>query len=173
MDWKTVLANAMAREYKAAQGLLGKLNDADLAWKPAAENNWMTAGQLAHHLGDACGMLVVGFITGHWPMPEGWDPENIKPEDMLPPAEKMETVTTVAETQARLAADLEAATAALAACDPGRANEPAPAVWDPTPLPLVERLMQGVYHLSSHKDQLFFYLKLMGRPVHTGDLWGM
>jgi hypothetical protein len=29
-----------------------------------------------------------------------------------------------------------------------------------------------VDHLASHKSQLFYYLKLMGRPVHTGSLWG-
>jgi hypothetical protein len=28
-------------------------------------------------------------------------------------------------------------------------------------------------HLAQHKGQLFYYLKLMGRPVHTGHLWGM
>lgn len=173
MDWKHDLGAAMAREYKAAEGLLSRLTDADLGWKPAADNNWMTAGQLAHHIGDACGMLFVGFTTGSWPMPEGFDPDNMKPEDMLPPAEKLPTVATVAEALERLHADREAAEAALAGCDDGRFADPTPAPWDPTLMPLAERLRQGIYHLASHKTQLFFYLKLRGLPVHTGDLWGM
>ena len=31
----------------------------------------------------------------------------------------------------------------------------------------------GVDHLKEHKAQLFYYLKLQGKPVHTGNLWGM
>jgi hypothetical protein len=35
------------------------------------------------------------------------------------------------------------------------------------------RLAQMVDHLVLHKAQLFYYLKLQGKPVHTGHLWGM
>ena len=133
----------------------------------------MTYGQLLHHLGDACGMLFVGFITGSWPFPEGFDPENMKPEDMLPPAEKLPKSDSVSAALERLNADREAALAALAGCDEARATEPTPAAWDPTPLPLVERLLQGVEHLSSHKTQLLYYVKTSGQPVNTGDPWGM
>jgi hypothetical protein len=28
-------------------------------------------------------------------------------------------------------------------------------------------------HLAQHKGQLFYYLKLQGKPVNTTDLWGM
>ena len=33
-------------------------------------------------------------------------------------------------------------------------------------------LLQMVQHLERHKSQLFYYLKLQGKPVDTGDLWG-
>jgi uncharacterized damage-inducible protein DinB len=29
-----------------------------------------------------------------------------------------------------------------------------------------------VEHLNQHKGQLFYYLKLQGKPVKTPDLWG-
>lgn len=35
------------------------------------------------------------------------------------------------------------------------------------------RLMQTVGHLTQHKSQLFYYLKLQGRPVNTMHLSGM
>ena len=38
---------------------------------------------------------------------------------------------------------------------------------------LGRRLLQMVEHLNQHKGQLFYYLKLQGVPVHTGNLWGM
>jgi len=30
-----------------------------------------------------------------------------------------------------------------------------------------------VQHLDSHRHQLFYYLKLMGKDVNTMTLWGM
>jgi hypothetical protein len=30
-----------------------------------------------------------------------------------------------------------------------------------------------VGHLAQHKGQLFYYLKLQGKPVNTAHLWGM
>ncbi len=39
--------------------------------------------------------------------------------------------------------------------------------------PLGFQLHQMVRHLDEHKAQLFYYLKLQGKPVNTGDLWGM
>jgi len=29
-----------------------------------------------------------------------------------------------------------------------------------------------IQHLNQHKGQLFYYLKLQGKPVSTPDLWG-
>ena len=74
MDWKSLLKSLLEREYSATAALIAKVDEAQLGWKPSAENNWMTYGQLLHHLGDACGMLFVGFITGSWPAsrPKRW-----------------------------------------------------------------------------------------------------
>jgi len=38
---------------------------------------------------------------------------------------------------------------------------------------LGKHLLQMVQHLVQHKTQLYYYLKLMGRPVNTGHLYGM
>jgi hypothetical protein len=33
--------------------------------------------------------------------------------------------------------------------------------------------LHGIHHLQQHKGQLFYYLKLQGKPVNTEHLWGM
>jgi hypothetical protein len=38
---------------------------------------------------------------------------------------------------------------------------------------LGHRLLSMVLHVMQHKGQLYYYLKLQGNPVNTGDLWGM
>jgi hypothetical protein len=38
---------------------------------------------------------------------------------------------------------------------------------------LGKHMLDMVHHLSIHKAQLFYYLKLMGRPVDTKSLWGV
>jgi len=48
------------------------------------------------------------------------------------------------------------------------------APWDPTARLLGEPcLMMIDAHLATHKTQLFDSLKLWGKPVHTGHLYGM
>jgi uncharacterized damage-inducible protein DinB len=92
----------------------------------------------------------------------------------LPPAEKLPTVESVAEAVRLLRQDQQAALEILATCsEDALANQTAPAPWDPTPIVLGRRLLQMVEHLNQHKGQLFYYLKLQGKPVGTTDLWGM
>ena len=37
---------------------------------------------------------------------------------------------------------------------------------------LGHHFLHMIDHLASHKSQLFYYLKLMGKPVDTNTLWG-
>ena len=47
------------------------------------------------------------------------------------------------------------------------------APWNPQPLPMGVQFASMIGHLETHKTQLFYYLKLQGKPVHTGNLYGM
>ena len=47
------------------------------------------------------------------------------------------------------------------------------APWDPTPRLLGQHLLQMVGHINTHKAQLFYYLKLQGKPVTTYTMWGL
>ena len=174
MNWREFLKAEIQSAYATTDSLLAMMDDASLEWKPSTGSNWMTMGQLLKHLTEACGTAFRGFITGDWGLPEGKDFADLPPEEQLPPAEKLPTITSVAEARRLLREDEQATLEMLARCgEEELANKRAPAPWDPTEMVLGHRLLQMVDHLKQHKGQLFYYLKLQGKPVNTGDLWGL
>ncbi len=172
MNWTELLTAEIEEAYKAADGLLAMTADDGLEWKPASGENWMTTGQLLQHLTNACGAACKGFVTGDWGLPEGMSFDDMPPEEMLPPADKMPAAESVAAARAALAADKQVALEMVEAAA-ARMEEPTPAPWDPRPQPLGQRLLAMVAHLTHHKGQLFYYLKLQGQPVNTMHLYGM
>jgi uncharacterized damage-inducible protein DinB len=174
MSWSELLKREVEYNYMVAEKLMDLVDDDKLDWKPATGDNWMTTGQLLKHISDACGMAMRGFVTGDWGLPEGVDLENMPKEAMLPPAEKMLKVSSVSEAKELFAADKQTAQSILAeTSEQDLATKTAPAPWDPTEMILGHRLLQMVQHLSHHKAQLFYYLKLQSKPVDTSHLWGM
>ncbi len=173
MNWTELLQKELDSTYNATETLLNLVEDDTLSWKPSTENNWMTVGQLLKHLTFACGEACQGFVTSDWGVPEGVDMSQMAPEDMLPSAEKMPAIESVAEAKRLLSEDKQVALDMLAkAGEEKLANSTASAPWDPTEILLGHRLLQMVEHLKLHKAQLFYYLKLQGKPVNTGHLWG-
>ncbi len=174
MNWTELLRYEMESTYAVADALMARVeeNKLPLDWKPSTGKNWMTTGQLLGHLAQSCGVLVEGFVTGDWGMP----PEHIAdtpPEEMLTPAEKMASIESVAKARKLLAEDRKLALDVLANVGDERlANQKATAPWDPRELPLGVRLLAMVAHLSQHKGQLFYYMKLQNINVNSGDLWG-
>ncbi len=167
----TVEARAM---YATAEKLMRLVEPRELSWKPATGKNWMTTAQLLRHCADACGAPIKGFVTGDWGLPAGMKLEDMKPEEMLPPAEKMPAVGTVDEALAIMAEDRKVALKYIA--EAGEANlltKTAVAPWGGGPMPLYQHLHSMINHLGQHKGQLYYYLKLMGKDVNTGNLWGM
>lgn len=174
MNWIELLKSEIENTYKVTDGLLDLVDDESLDWKPSMENNWMTMDQLLMHITFACGAPMRGFVTGEWGLPEGIDIKDLSPEEMLPPTEKMPTVGSVMEAKELLAKDKQLALDMLAECDEDMlANKTVRAPWNPTDIILGYHLLQMVAHLSQHKSQLFYYLKLQGKPVNTSNLWGM
>lgn len=171
MNWTELIQTEIETAYRVTQGLIDMVDEGSLDWKPATGSNWMTVGQLLRHLTDGCGAAMRGFVTGDWGMP----PEGeVPPEEMLAPAEKLPTIASVAECKRLLAEDKALALEMLARCTEDElANKQVVAPWSPDhPMSLGYSFLQMVTHLASHKAQLFYYLKLQGKPVHTGHLWG-
>lgn len=171
MNWTELLKAEIQSAYTTTDKLLALVDDDALEWKPSTGRNWMTTGQLLRHITEGCGVAFRAFITGDWGLPEGTD---ISEMTQLPPAEKLPTLESVAEARRLLEQDKQLAFEMLASRgDEELARDRAPAPWDPTEMVLGHRLLQMVDHLKQHKGQLFYYLKLQGKPVSTGDLWGM
>ncbi len=173
MNGHELLQQQINETFTVSERLIKLLDEKDLSWKPSETNNWMTTGQLLFHLSQSCGIPIRGFITGQWAMPAHSDMNDKKTEHKLPPAEKLQTVTTVAEALSMLAADRNVALEALNLCsEEDLSSKKVSAPWDPTPVNLGKRLLGMIDHFNQHKAQLFYYLKLQGKPVNTMHLYG-
>jgi uncharacterized damage-inducible protein DinB len=173
MDWKDLLKSEIEYTYKITDGLINLVDEESLEWKPSDKNNWMTTGQLLHHITDACGAPIKGFVTGDWGLPEGVDIKDLPADEVLPPAEKLPAITSVAEAREMLEKDKQLALDMLDQCsEENLGNQISKAPWDSSEMILGHRILQMISHLSHHKAQLFYYLKLQGEKVNTGHLWG-
>ena len=170
---KEMIHGALEYNYGVAASLIGKVEAESFDWKPETGTNWMTTRQLIFHITNACGSSIKGFVTGDWGLPEGLDFENMTPEEMLPPAESFPGVESIEQAQQLLAEDKAIAFEMLnSVTEEQLATQIAPAPWDKMEFPLGVRMLQMVDHLKQHKGQLYYYMKLQGKPVNTGDLWG-
>ncbi len=174
VNWTELLKSEIEITYATTLRLLDRVNPDSLGWKPASGANWMTVGQLLKHISNACGSACKGFISGDWGLPAGVKLEDLPPEEMLPPAEKMPGIESVEKAREIL---LEDKAATLQMIDQVGEHDLAfrkvAAPWAPgEEFALGWHLLQMVRHLDRHKGQLFYYLKLQGKPVSTIDLWG-
>ena len=171
MNWTDLIKSEIESTYSTTEGLIDLVDEDTLDWKPPTGSNWMTVAQLVHHLTDACGAAMRGFVTGDWGMP----PEGeMTPEEMLPPASRLPAVSSLAQARQMLDQDKQLALEMLAQCSEDQlTNKMVTAPWNPSGQILGHALLDMVGHLGQHKSQLFYYLKLQGKPVNTGNLWGM
>jgi len=174
MNWKTLLHDELEYLYRVIDGLFESVDDESLAWKPATGENWMTTGQLLMHIAWGNGPGFKGFVTGDWGLPEGMSFENMDPNDMLPSADAMPTVESVAQARELLAKDKALAFEVLeSVSEEDLSSRELAAPWNPgESFALGRHLLHSVRHTLQHKGQLFYYLKLQGKPVTTQDLWG-
>jgi hypothetical protein len=172
---KQILADEATSVYNATEKLFKKVLENELQWKPATGKNWMTVGQVLMHCADGgCGKAVKGFITGDWGMPENAGSADQQTEYQLPPAEALPSVKSVDEALQILADDKALTLKLFAEIDESQLlSKKLAAPWGGPEAALFHQLLMMINHLAQHKRQLFYYLKLMGKDVNTGDLWGM
>ncbi len=169
-----MIEGAFGYNYGITEKLFDLVSDNELSWKPTIGNNWMNVGQLLRHTSSACGGPVKGYVTGDWGMPVGVDPTKLSFEEIVPPVDKLLPVSSVNDAKERLANDKKSAFMYLGQySEHDLDTKMVMASWDPKDAPLGQRLIESAMHLNQHKGQLYYYLKMQGKPVHTGHLWGM
>lgn len=167
---QVLLAEAEA-DYAIAERLFRRVADGELEWTPPAGRDWMTVGQLLMHCACfGCGKAVQGFVTGKWPVAA----QSEKVDIHVPPPAVLPTVHSVQEALDLLEEDRRLTLSCIAAAgEPNLLVRRITAPWGGRELSLFQQLLEGLKHLAQHKGQLFYYLKLMGKDVNTGDLWGV
>lgn len=171
---KQVLLEETEKTYAVTEKLFRKVDDSELNWKPLTGKNWMTLGQLLLHCAnDAYGKGVQGFIKGDWGPAPTEESDDQDAEHHLPMAEDLPTVDHVE--QAIKILDDDKALAIHCINEVKEANllsKKIIAPWGVAEMSLFQQLLIMMAHLTQHKGQLFYYLKLMGKEVDSGDLWG-
>ena len=171
---KQVLLEEAKITYTVTEKLFQKVNNHELSWKPGSGRNWMTVGQLLMHCASfGCGKAVQGFIRGDWGMPESTKPEDLASEQHVPPAEALPTVESVEQALQLLEDDRRLTFDCLKEANESEMlSKRLTAPWGGPAFSLFQHLQMMIAHLSQHKGQLFYYLKLMGKDVNSADLWG-
>jgi uncharacterized damage-inducible protein DinB len=164
-----VLLNEAEITYAIAERLFRRVSDEHLGWAPAAGRSWMTVGQLLMHCASfGCGKAIHGFVSGDWGSAAG-DPTE---QDHVPPVDALPSVKSVRQGLELLAEDRELTLRSIrAAGEQNLLERSVAAPWGGPEMPLFQQLLRMIAHLAQHKGQLFYYLKLMGQDVKTGDLW--
>ena len=162
MNWTQLLESEAQAVYGATEGLMDLVDADQLAWKPET-GEWMNTAELLRHLTNACGWCCERFVSDTWQaVMDGTAPS---------PGTTVESV----EEAKKLLAEDKALTLRLIA-DAGEqalTEKVVPAPWDPTLRPLGQHMLAMIQHLAQHKGQLFYYLKLQGKPVTTWTLYGI
>ncbi len=167
MDWKALLKTEVDNTYRVTAHLLDLVDENKMNWKPHTGSNWLTVGQLINHITEACGSNVKGFVTGDW---SAFDA--VSAQGPLPPAESFPQAVSVDQVRKQLQEDHDLTLDLLNECsEEDLSKKLVSAPWDPKQAPLGQRILQMIEHLKQHKGQLYYYLKLQGKPVNTLDLW--
>jgi len=154
--------HAKVREQiELAQKLIELLPE-DLAWRPAIPQRAMDVGHLLGHLLECLsGFCAVFYAAFPKEMSQVLALKGLPVNHLCA---KDEGRTRIAEYSNRIAEG-------FAICRDTDLERCIPSVFVPKGERLVTLLLGNLEHLINHKYQLFFYLKSMGVPVSTRDLY--
>jgi len=171
---KQIILEEAETSYAVTEKLFRKVENSMLNWKPTTGSNWMTVGQLLMHTSKyGCGMAVKGFVRGDWGMPEMTEPDDQHTDQHIPPAESLPYVDSVEQAVELLEEDRKLTLQCINEVkEEDLLRQKMTAPWGGPEMTLFQHLLMMIAHLTQHKGQLFYYLKLMGKDVNTSDLWG-
>jgi uncharacterized damage-inducible protein DinB len=174
MKLTDILTKEAETTYTITEKLFHHVSNNQLMWMPPIGKNWMSMGQLLMHCSNyGCGKAITGFVKGDWGLADGTAIEDLSAENHVPPSSELPSVNSVEEAFDLLEDDKRLALKCIAEVDETKLLDKAfVAPWGGPEQYLFHHLLQMIAHLTHHKGQLFYYLKLMGENVNTYDLWG-
>ncbi len=131
-----------------------------LDWKPA-QGDYMSLGQLLHHLSTCPGGFVMA-VNNAFPSSDAF--QKFIQEDL----KNSKTPEVAGRELSRGWDEAKAALGAVSAAEFQARMVSVP--WGP-PMPLWRTCLGMAEHWVNHKYQLFLYLKLLGQPVNTMTLY--
>jgi hypothetical protein len=175
MKLKDILKKEAETAYIITERLFHHVSNNNLLWKPPIGKNWMSMGQLLMHCSNyGCGKAIKGFVKGDWGLPDGTCIEDLSAENHVPPPSELPYVDSVEQAFGLLEEDKKLTLRCIEEADEIKLLDKAfAAPWGGPELFLFHHLLQMIAHLTHHKGQLFYYLKMMGEDVNTNDLWGL
>jgi hypothetical protein len=160
----TALFQKVGEQVERADHLMAAVPADRLQWRPEVEAPAFTLGALLGHLMEcAAGLCAVLYAT---------HPERLRHFLALRewPASEMASVTEARDRLAAYARHIVEGAALLTDEDLARVL---PTVFVAEGETVLTLLLGNLEHLVNHKFQLFLYLKLMGLPVGTADLYAL
>jgi uncharacterized damage-inducible protein DinB len=172
---KQILIEEAEQAYNVTEKLFRKVTDNELQWKPEAGKNWMNISQVMMHIVNVgCGKAIRAVIIGKWSVPKSVDADGKETKMYLLPAEKQPSIESVKKALEMLEEDRKLTLQSINDVEESRmVSNRFTAPWGGSEATLFQHIRLMITHLNQHKGQLFYYLKLMGKDVNTGDLWGM
>ncbi len=155
------LRDKILEQIERTEHLIQALPDNGLDWSPPMDRPWTTATLLRHLM--AC---LMGFCAALYAA----DPERLAHFQALrhlPPVPE----TDRDEVRKRMQLIRQHITEGLDGLADATLAQRIPTVFVPAGEPVITLLLGNLEHLINHKHQLFTYLRLMGVPVESQDLY--
>ena len=145
--------------------LVSLIPDDRLAWRPAVEGTGANVSDIGHLLGHLLDCLA-GFCAVFYAA---------FPEELASFAElrsaKVNHFCGVDEWRERAESYRRAIENGFGRCNDNDLGRLVKTIFQPEGRTLMSLLLDNLEHLLNHKYQLFFYLRLLGVPVGTADLY--
>jgi uncharacterized damage-inducible protein DinB len=146
--------------YRPAESLIKMTPAEKLNWQPGP--TFMTLGQVICHLSDGIGGALNMLFSGNWPKPEEME-ESMK-QAAMPTCTAQEALANLEKDKAIL----REALAEITEEDFANKVVSTPWGWESK---MEQMALNFREHFTTHKMQLFTYLKLLGLPVNTTTLY--
>lgn len=157
-----LLLGKISEQAERADHLIGLVPPDRLDWKPVTATPAFTVGQLLGHLLECLAGVCAVLYASH--------PERLR--HFLALRERpVNHAAKAEEARERLAEYVRHIDEGFAVLEDDDLSRVLPTVFVAPGEPVLTLMLGNLEHLINHKFQLFHYLKLMGLPVATADLY--